>query len=254
MKNSEEMARSVLTRAKEEKEKQSRIRKGIIGTAAVLCVAALVALGSAEFWLPQSDTPALSTDGIVQNTSKSRLSVFSVSAAEYKTMINEVNIPQGIIRVRDVSDNNEVEKVFIRREILEEGEILGEKARFSSRQLWEDDDAMVMMAYAERLMVFPDDFEEVADFLVTAKNSSAFCIANPDRNLNSGEFERGIEIEWYLSQTEIDMLCADPDTKLSAFEDVITLTVKFKDGSTELVIIDVDVDDEGTVYMTHRGS
>ena len=254
MKSSKEMARTVLAQAKKKKEKQSRIQKGIIGTAVVLCIAALVAFGSAGFRLPQSDVPTLSTEGAVQNTGKSRLSVFSVSAAEYKTMIDGVNIPQGIIRVRDVSDNTEAEKVFIRREILEEGEKLGEDAWFSSRQLWEDKDVMVMMAYAERLMVFPNDFGQIADFSVSAKNSSATCIANPDKNHKSGDVERGIEIGWQPSQAEVDMLQAEPDTKLSTFDDTITLTVNFKDGSTETVIIDVDVDDEGTIYMAYRSA
>lgn len=254
MKSSGEMARAVLVQAKKRKEKQSRIRKGIISAAAVLCIAALVAFGSAGFRLPQSGVPTQSTEGAVQNAGKSRLSVFSVSAAEYKTMIDGINIPQGIIRVRDVSDNTEVEKVFIRREILEEGEKLGEDAWFSSQQLWEDEDAMVMVAYAERLMVFLDDFEEVDDFSATAKNGSVICVANPDKNPKNGEIERGIEITWQLSQAEVDMLQAEPDTKLSVFNDTITLTVNFKDGSTETVIIDVDVDSEGTIYMTYRSA
>jgi hypothetical protein len=58
----------------------------------------------------------------------------------------------------------------------------------------------------------------------------------------------GIGDEMYMT------LKKDPDTPLSALCDTITVTINYKNGTKEIVVIDVTVDDEGYVYMTQRGN
>lgn len=243
MKSNEEMARSVLERVKKAKARQVRIRSTVVSVAACACVALLAVFGAAERW------------SMSMETTNTHLSVFSVSAAEYKSMIEDLEFPLGIIRVRDVSDNTELEKVFIRREILAEGEALGDGALVSTRTMRESNDVMVMVAFAERLMVIPEDIGAVADYSVTAQTGdNCWCNINPGKDKETGELYRGIEVNWYPPTTYFDMLLENPETSLSELADTITVTVRFTDGSVETAVVDVNGDDDGNIFMTYRGT
>lgn len=251
MKSNEEMVRSVLERVKKARARQARIRTTVVSVAACFCLVTLTVLGAAELWLPAQET----TEATKQNC-KSRLSVFSVNAAEYRILIEDVDFPQGIIRVRDVSENTELEKVFIRREMLAEGKAFGEGSWIRHGTRGETEDTIVVLTFAERLMVVPEDIEQVADYSATATNQQITnCSINPNRDPDTGEIYRGIEIQWYPSAEFFDKLLENPkETKLSELKDTITVTVKFTDGSTESVVVDVNADDDGNIYMTKRGA
>lgn len=45
----------------------------------------------------------------------------------------------------------------------------------------------------------------------------------------------------------------NPETPLSTISETITLTIHYKNGTKEIVVIDVTVDDDGQIYMTQRG-
>ena len=45
----------------------------------------------------------------------------------------------------------------------------------------------------------------------------------------------------------------NPDTPLSTIRETITVTINYKNGTKEIVVIDVTVDDDGQIYMTQRG-
>jgi hypothetical protein len=45
----------------------------------------------------------------------------------------------------------------------------------------------------------------------------------------------------------------NPETPLSTISETITLTIHYKNGTKEIVVIDVTVDDDGYIYMTQRG-
>ena len=243
MKRYEEMARSVLIKAKTEQARRKRMRYMVGSVAACFCVALLAVFGAAERW------------SMPIETTNTRLSVFSVNAAEYKTMIEDLEFPSGIIRVRDVSDNTELEKVFIRREILAEGEALGDGALVSTRTMRESNDVMVMVAFAERLMVIPEDVATVVDYSVTAQTSdNCWCNINPGKDKETGELYSGIEVSWYPPTTYFDMLLENPETSLSELTDTITVTVRFTDGSVETAVVDVNGDDDGNIFMTYRGT
>lgn len=46
----------------------------------------------------------------------------------------------------------------------------------------------------------------------------------------------------------------DPSTPLSSFCETITITIHYNNGTKEIVVIDVTIDDDGQVYMTQRGN
>lgn len=250
MKSNEEMVNSVLNRAKVERARQNCVRRTAISAAACFCIIAVAALGIARLWLPQVDLPPVLA---TETTGKSRLSVFTVNAAEYKTMIEGVEIPQGFIRVRDISENTDLEKVFIRREMLAEGETLGEDVYVRTMTWRESEDTIIVVAFAERLMVIPEDIEQIVDCSAVAQVGDNYgCYINPGKDMETGEIYRGIEVRWFPSTEFFDKLLKNPETKLSELEDTIVVTVKFADGSQESVAVDVNADDEGKIYMTYR--
>lgn len=57
-----------------------------------------------------------------------------------------------------------------------------------------------------------------------------------------------------LGDKMVKIFREDPDTPLSTLNDTITVTINYKNGTKEIVVIDVTVDDEGYVYMTQRGN
>ena len=54
--------------------------------------------------------------------------------------------------------------------------------------------------------------------------------------------------------TTRNIFMANPDTPLSTLRDTFTVTINYKNGTKEIVIIDVTVDDDGQIYMTQRGN
>lgn len=46
----------------------------------------------------------------------------------------------------------------------------------------------------------------------------------------------------------------DPSTPLSSFCETITITIHYNNGTKEIVVIDVTIDNDGQVYMTQRGN
>lgn len=63
-----------------------------------------------------------------------------------------------------------------------------------------------------------------------------------------------IYLQLGISDEMYKTLKNDPDTPLSALCDTITVTINYKNGAKEIVVIDITVDDEGFVYMTQRGN
>ena len=53
--------------------------------------------------------------------------------------------------------------------------------------------------------------------------------------------------------TTRNIFVANPETPLSTLRDTFTVTINYKNGTKEIVIIDVTVDDNGQIYMTQRG-
>lgn len=250
MKDYEEIARSVLERVRKEKLRKKRIHRVMISVAACFSVVVVAVLAATQLRRTGDDHP-----GQVTVSGMPKLSVFSVSAAEYKTMIKDVQVPSGLMHVRSVKGCTELERVFIRREEMSLVEEFIKDSWRSSCSRREKDNAIFVMGLSETLMIVPENMDQVSDFSVCAKDGSAVSAAvNPNKDQNTDAFYKGIEIWWQPPDAQLNMLLYEPETKLSTINDTITATVKFNDGSTETVVIDVCVDDAGYIYMTYRGA
>lgn len=56
-----------------------------------------------------------------------------------------------------------------------------------------------------------------------------------------------------LTDETLGYLSKNPDTPLSELKDTITVTVKYKDGTKAVIVVDVTMNDEGQVFLSMRG-
>lgn len=248
MKTYKEMTQSVLEKAKNRRAGRNRII-ALAASFLVLCTAALTALALGTGRAPAVRQPRL---------------VLMCAASEYsqqEEMIEGVVTPlEFLIRVRDIRGINRyrdiidiiAEEAAFREEIRNE-EVDGIKP--DSRYVrWQNEDAIISLLYKGFLFLAVEDYDLVQDMSVKTTDAGQ---ATVERYLHNEEGEgarRGISINWVLSETTVDKIQDDPAMKLSTICDTITVTVNFKDGTTETVKIELTADDEGHIYVTHKGT
>ena len=64
---------------------------------------------------------------------------------------------------------------------------------------------------------------------------------------------RRIYLDCNMTEQTRKIFEENPETPLSTIRETITLTIHYKNGTKEIVVIDVTVDDDGYIYMTQRG-
>ncbi len=258
MKTYEEMTRSVLEKG--EKCRARRKKKWMYGAslAAMLCLilSAGFLYGGKNETLPTEQTIDLK-QGV------SRLQVFYAGNAEQKEMVEDVEAPLDfLIRVRDIRKVRNAER---RAEIMEEEKQINQKAVASATgpqgekgsTCWGSENSIVSLVQNEFLYIAVSDFAQVLDMSVETTEAGCATVVpypyekiGPDGSVR--EIDTGIHINWSLSDTTINRIDENPDMRLSAICDTVTVTVDFKDGTSETVVIDLTVDDAGQIHVTHK--
>ena len=64
---------------------------------------------------------------------------------------------------------------------------------------------------------------------------------------------RRIYLDCNMTEQTRKIFEENPETPLSTIRDTVTITINYKNGTKEIVVIDVTVDDDGYIYMTKRG-
>ena len=256
MKTSEEMTKAVLMRVKVENSRRSRMRNGVLCTATGLCMAALALFGGVKllnFW---ADTPPVlesevTLPPVLQEPRIMLLHSTTVGKAE-ESMIAGVQVPQAFIRVRDITGMNADE---VARACAEEEQYAKEfrvSSWYSGRMMFGGKRTLITIAHVGGLYVIPVDYEQVVDYSVeTTKIGSAIIHRNPVKINGSDEVRTGLEVCWRFSDWMIDEIDQDPSMDLTEFRDTITVTVNFLDGSTEIVTIDMVIDNDGNLYAVY---
>lgn len=247
MKTYKEMTASVLEKAKNSQTKRNRII-ALAATFLVLCTAGLTALALGTGQAPATPEPRL---------------VLMCSASEYsqqEEMIEGVVTPlEFLIRVRDIRGINRYRDIIdiIAEEAAFREEIVNEEVDESkpdSRYVrWQNEDAIISLLYKGFLFLAVEDYDQVQDMSVKTTDAGQATVERYLHN-EQGDTRRGISINWVLSETTVDKIQNDPAMKLSTICDTITVTVNFKDGTTETVKIELTADDEGHIYATHKGT
>lgn len=293
MKTSEEMARSVMGRAKAKRAAQKR---NVI-TFAVVCVC-VCSIGAGAWMLGRTPTqpvdtlqmqptaavqtpqevPTVPTEPSAPNQVTNielrpvRISLLSSlsSGGDTVTLESGVRVPaQHQIRVLDIRGMTEeeiqaayeAEKKYA-ASVLEQYRKPFEaiSSRFDIGK-----NGMVTLVSAGWLHVPIEDPSLVEDMLVSVTGDGKMCSVQPLQEYRYGkdgpkeyifrnwEVGKDNRMIWMLSEEMIYELENDPTIPLSSITSTITATANMKDGTKVSVVVDVTVDDDGMVYFTSRG-
>ena len=269
MKTYEEMTRSVLEKGK---KCRARRKKNIMLGASVTAVMALVL--SAGFLLGGNGNPAAAEQtAALKETGKtvalkekvSRLQLFYAGNTTREEITTEVVTPLDfMIRVRDIRKVRNAEQ---RAEILEEEKRINRQVTESAVgpqgekgfTCWGSENSIVSLVENEFLYIAVADYSQILDMSV--KTTEAGCatvvpypyeMTGPDGTVT--KVDTGIHVNWSLSDVTINRIDEDPDMKLSAICDTVTVTVNYKDQTTETVVLALTVDDAGQIYVTHKST
>ena len=196
-------------------------------------------------------------------TAQPRL-VVMCSAAEYTQgtpIASGVEKPLNfLIRVRDLRG------IHYYRDVVK---ILQEEAQFREDLLgrenengikpdsqyirWQDDNAMISLIYRGFLYIKVEDYDAVQN--VSLETTQAGEATTGIYSYEEGEgIQKGISILWRLSDATVEQISRDPQMKLSAISDTIRVKVTFRDGTQEVLVLELTTDDEGQIYIKHHGS
>ena len=293
MKTSEEMARSVMGRAKAKRAAQKR---NVI-TFAVVCVC-VCSIGAGAWMLGrtpaqqgvtlQSPTNAAtqtqptepSAPNNVTNIELRPVQISLLSAVssgdDTVTLENGVRVPgQQMIRVLDLRGLTEEEANIaadVEKNYVEDWAEKYKKVMLdSSWCMMTGEDAIVTTICAGYLHVPIEDSDLVESVRVsvtgdgmmyhiagvkdekTGNNIPGEYIAQGDSLVNETLNCGGVNMLWTLSGEKMWEIVKDPTIPLSSISSTITATINMKDGTQRSVIVDVSVGDDGMVYFTSRG-
>lgn len=247
MKSYEEMTQAVITRVKEERQIRKRRRSNTLKATLCVCSLCLIFFGSTKLLV--QETPE--STRVLNQTPRTGFVLVSAAAHVAPTkLLKDLTVPcKSEIRVRDVTDYSK-----------EEWEIAWEEAKVSGKEVMENseaddwsmhfgsDTAIISVISDGRLELVVDDIDTVEDTQVTTTEMGVV-------NLGAAKYYEGddsIIVFWRPSDAAIKQIEEDPNIKLSTLSFTLTVTVKFKDGIKETAIIDINVDEDGSVYAVQR--
>jgi len=252
MKSYEEMTQSVLTRAKAQRKTQKRRRATAWTAAAIagcLCLALLAVVNPGQS-APQNPAQQLET------TPKARIMLLSdAEDSQPKELIRDVMEPyRYLIRVLYATGMDaDARKAAMDAEKEYSQHLWTPSGANRSFTCYGGKSAIISLMSAGRLMVIVDDYDMIKDYKVTTTENGYISVyAHFNKDVPGAA--QGIGFGWTLSNSAIEQIEANPSMKLSTLRDTITVFVEFTDGTTETVVADVIIQDDGQVFIVHRGS
>ena len=279
MKTSEEMARSVMTRAK---AKRSAQKRNLITTAAALICVCGIGVGA---WMagrtPENPDNTLQVQPTVSQPKNNvqlrpvRISLLSTLSSNNHTISygNGVRVPaQQQIRVVDTRRLTEEQAQAVREsENRFANYMLDNAYGEGAAYLVAGKNAVVTVVAAGTLYLPIEDPDLVESVRVSVTGDgrlySMEALKDPQTDeIIPGEYIlegwdlknewrriKGVDMIWMLTEQMHQDLANDPTIPLSSITSTITTAVNMKDGTTVSVVVDVTVDDNGFVYFTFQG-
>jgi len=293
MKNCEEMAYSVMERAKAHR---TRVRLQVTGvTVGLLCLCAIGLVFSlsrtqstaapvlqvtkqAEIsTIPQ--TPAEpDVPGIDPQPGHRIMLLHSISDGSTPVQLQEsVQLPyRTLIRLRDITGVTEEQMPAIYAQ--EEEYINAAFACYSdeSRNSWgryRGENVLITTISVGQFVFRSEDFNAIerlhisvtdVGYLGLVPRLDDYCsisVGNLCIELDSegikqayDDTQNGIILSWSLSPHAANIIKDQPNATLSDYQDVITFTVTFKDGTVETHTINMAIHDNGEVYAIYQGT
>lgn len=277
MKTSEEMARSVMQRASA--HKAARKRNMITLTAAFLCVCGMGIAAIMAHSPSKPDTLQIqSTTGgetVVVPVATSKISMlrYLSSGTESVEMEKDVKVPYEMeLRVKDLTDltEDEADALCAAEQKYAEDVISKYKEDLSSWSIgqYKGDSRVITSICAGAISIQLDDPKLVDNIHIAANGDGQLGHIRGESLLEENfrehymdywdvllsYYDGGIGMIWHLSSLNCRELCSDNPVPLSSFRDTITITVNFKDGTQDVHVIDIVVEDSGKIYAIYRGN
>lgn len=291
MKTYDEMTSSVLQRATACIAERNRRRKTILAIAASGLCLALVLVAVGAFWKAPAGTdntnPTISMKNpttapaqpestepnqqdVIVSTGKVHFLSATAEEAKLTPMQANITLPMDhLFRVRSLIGLTD-EQIYEAR--LEEQELrLAFLSKYSqilgegSCSDFESDEVIIQQfsgGVASLILLDYSQIESVERETTGVLDAGeSYAIYHTDYTIGKGECavtipagSRRIFLPCRMSSKTIKIFSENPDTPLSTIKDTITITINYKNGTKEIVIIDVTVDDDGQIYMTQRGN
>lgn len=289
MKSYNEMAESVLQRAKiraAQQKHQCRVAAGLI--AVTLCVAILITVvgvgldwNSADSTTPtisiknpptvhdtQPGTSGLTKEDVIAQPGKVYFLTTTEEGVDLALMQANITLPmKSMFRVRSLKGltNSEIDKAVYEETLFRD--VFREKYKNTDGGCFEwlqSNDVIIQnLSGGKHSLILPDASQiESVDRETTGVLGvgESWGIYNKDVTIGEGENAVTIPEGSYrillfvrMSRETQKIFETDPDTPLSTISDTITITINYKNGTKEIVRINVTVDDEGNIYMTQCG-
>lgn len=286
MKTSEEIAQSVIQRARV--HRAAKKRRIITVTAAFLCVCgiSLAALATGITPEPVPDTLQVqptteatevteATDAIIEmNAARITLMNCAADGTLIAEMTKDIRIPyQMELRVRDIRGLTEDEVEAIQKaEKKYASDLIDAAPDDLGEWAWgcyTNKNGIVTTISAGHFFLQIEDPDLIESIRVTLSGDGVLrhisSTENEDSETTPGEYfldtktikrqyrSGGLNMVWVLSSENCNKLATDPSIPLSTFRDTITMTVTMKNGTQQVYVIDIEIEDNGEVYAIYRG-
>lgn len=289
MKSYEEMAQSVITRARDHRAAVKRRTITLTAGALCLCVVGLVFTINAG---PGEQNPVLQVtqpkatttpnasvppeESLEPHPSYRVTLLHSTADSEAVKMEEQVQLPyRTLIRLRDISGvaEEQMSTVYAQEEeYLDQLFACYSKEAINSWERYRGENVLITTASVGQFVFRVDDFSAVESLRVSVTEVGrmglmprlddycSIALRSLSIELDEAGIEEayqseqgGIIMSWGLSPSTATLLKNDTGMPLSSLRDTITYTVTFKDGSVETHLVDMTINDNGEVYATYRG-
>ncbi len=273
MKTDKQMSQNILCRVNEIKEERRAVKSGILTLAAITCAFALIIASVFSFYFGSSPLTDKNLSATADGARRTGTFLMVASAAyETETLINkdaDVVLPLGgILTAKNTNESSFSEKDMIMLELKEKLlNLYGKDCDWHIRGIQED--STVYFGTADFLKLKVEDSESVDNISISCTENGTLTVRTKSKHDSSlseyiktarygstitvtGKeyaeiFEKidGIRIEWFLSDSMVNIFKASPDTPLSKVKDEITVKIDYTDGSTEIYTVSLSFDDNG---------
>lgn len=283
MKSDEEFIADVYGKADAVVNRKRKINRTLLSTgAAVFAMALIITAVSGNANRNHVMPPAVETS---EDTNIAEKGFMLLADCAYNTSakikstdsVSDIALPAGgILEVKDTSLMSERETSEISYELkMKLQELYGTDIdwHISGRT---DEKASVLFATADKLRVMLPENSDAAEIIISCTENGNIMLYN-DSNLSIADFrdtvrsgnnivitaeeyekiktpEKGMAINWQLSEKLTDKLSENPETDLSTVSDAVSITVNYKDGTSESVTVVMLFDDSGNLHTFFSGS
>ena len=272
MRTYDEIAQSVIRRAKSHKAIRNRCILGVTAAVCVLgiCLGFMATRSPVEEGKPSLQAPIVTDPTAPQ---EARVTLLYNDGSQTTQMQADVMSPCRMeVRVRDVRDLTEEEKRAVceeEKEYAREVIAAHPEAKGYQRATYGGDNVVMTTISAGHFILGVEDPTELESIHASVEGVLQLCYLPPYNTEYYGQITReyllerpqllacyyepygGFQIGWVFS-SELFLSYDEDPVSLSNFRDTITITVTFRDGTVEEHAIDILFDDDGQVYALYR--